>query len=187
MTPLLLLCGLLSACVNQAGTADPYRVFDVSGEQLGDARRNGLPYVKSRRGQLQTIRPIEFETDQFGRVLILQNFVSDGSSRPFDNEHASNMAALLHDALYRGAPQLTFPDKYPGQWTRKQADAAYCQQLKLQKARESTQKINCRGLKILGVGEGVWKHHTERRQAYWDRQAEIERKKRVNRLFISPE
>ena len=188
LTPigLLLLCSLLSACVNQAGNANPYRAYAISSEKLDKAKRQGFAYVKNRRGHLQTIKPITFYTEQFGRVRISPNYVSDGSSRPFDSDHGSNMAALLHDALYRGAPQLTFPDGYPGRWTRQQADRAYCLQLKLQNASEANQKINCRGVNLMGVSHGVWKYHAKKRKSYWKKQEEILRKKQVNQLFISP-
>ena len=183
---LMLLCGTLSACINQAGNANPYRAYAVTGEQIDSANRQGLPYVKNRRGHLQTIKPVDFQTEQFGLVRILPNYVSDGSSRPFDSDHGSNMAALLHDALYRGAPQLTFPDGYPGRWTRQQADAAFCRQLRIQKATPTNQTINCKALNLMGVSHGVWKYHTKKRKAYWKTQEERLRKKRVNRLFISP-
>ena len=188
LTPigLLLICSLLSACINQAGNANPYRAYAISPEKLDKAKQQGFPYVKNRRGHLQTIKPITFYTEEFGRVRILPNYVSDGSSRPFDSDHGSNMAALLHDALYRGAPQMTFPDGYPGRWTRQQADAAYCLQLKLQNASETNQKINCRGVNLMGVSHGVWKYHAKKRKSYWKKQEEILRKKQVNQLFISP-
>ena len=75
------------------------------------------------------------------------------------------MAALLHDARYRGAPELTFPHGYPERWTRQQADQAYCRQLKRQGSRELMAKINCGGVNILGVSQGVWRYHRKRREA----------------------
>ena len=183
---LLLLCGLLSACINQAGNANPYRAYAVSSEKIEKAKRQGFPYVKNRRGHMQTINPITFYTEEFGRVRLAPNYVSDGSSRPFDNDHGSNMAALLHDALYRGAPQMSFPDGYPGRWTRQQADAAYCLQLKRQNASEANQKINCRGVNLMGVSHGVWKYHAKKRKEYWKAQEEILRKKQISDQTAAP-
>lgn len=182
----LLLCSLLSACINQAGNANPYRVHSLTAEQIDNANRLGYPYVKNRRGHLQTIRPIVFYTQQFGRVRILPNYVSDGSSRPLDTDHGSNMAAMLHDALYRGAPQLTFPDGYPGRWNRRQADAAFCLQLRRQNASKTNQTINCQGVNLLGVSYGVWNYHTKKREAYWKKQEEILRDQQNNQLFRTP-
>ena len=94
------------------------------------------------------------------------------------------MAALLHDALYRGAPQLTFPDGYPGRWTRQQANAAYCLQLRHQNATAKKQTVNCRALKLFG--SGAWNYHTKEREAYWQNQEKILTKKRLNSLSVSP-
>ncbi len=178
--------GTLSACVNQAGTDNPYRSFSITGDQLNAAASTGRPFVKNRLGQLQTIRPIDFYTQQFGRVRILPKFVSDGSSRPFDDDFGSNMAALLHDALYRGAPQLSFPDGYPGRWTRQQADQAYCLQLQRQNAGELTRQINCHGMETLGMSVVVWNFHQRSREAYWEKQTEFNLKTRVNQILNAP-
>ncbi|MEP0943425.1 MAG: hypothetical protein ABJH63_05870 [Rhizobiaceae bacterium] len=167
---------LASGCINEAGNEHRYRVFHVKPEQLADARQKRLPYIINRRGHIQTIQPIDFYTRQWGRVRLKRNFVSDGSSLPFDDDLGSNMAALLHDALYRGAPELTFPHGYPGRWTRAQADAAYCVQLRRQGATERLAKVNCKGVNILGVSQGVWRYHRPRRQAYWQQQEHPQRK-----------
>ena len=177
---------VLSGCINQAGNADPYRVFGVSEAQLNTARSNGRPYVVNRRGHLQAIEPIDFNTSQLGRIRLLPNYVSDGSSRPFDDDPGSDMAAILHDALYRGAPQLTFPDGFQGRWTRKQADAIFCEQLRIQKATNTNAFLNCKGVNVFYVSQGVWMLHRKKREAYWQTQAEILRKKRRRQLFITP-
>ncbi|NKB51986.1 MAG: hypothetical protein GKR97_07145 [Rhizobiaceae bacterium] len=176
----------LSACVNQANTDNPFRSFTITEDQLETAASTGRPFVKNRLGQLQTIRPIDFHTQQFGRVRILSKFVSDGSSRPFDSDFGSNMAALLHDALYRGAPQLTFPDGYPGRWTRKQADQAYCLQLQRQNAGELTQQVNCRSVDTLGMSIVAWNFHQTSREAYWERRTGFNLQRRINRFTNAP-
>ena len=158
---------ILSGCINEAGNAHRYTVFDVKPDQLAEAKRLNRPYIINTRGHIQTIRPIDFYTRQWGRVRLKSNFVSDGSSLPFDEDPGSNMAALLHDALYRAAPELTFPHGYPGRWSRQQADEAYCLQLKLQGAQERLTKINCRGVNVLGISQGVWRYHRPRREAYF--------------------
>lgn len=165
--PILALC--LAGCVNQIGADNPYRVFDVSDDQVQLARGDGRPFVVNSRGYMQTIEIVEFDTKQFGRVRIQPNFVSDGSSRPFDKDPGSNMAALLHDALYRGAPQLKFLDGYPGPWTKAQADSAYCLQLQRLETKEKVAAVNCRAVRFLQVSSLSWQHHQKRREAYWKR------------------
>ena len=123
-TILVIAGAILSGCINEAGNARRYSVFEVKPDQLAEAKRLNRPYIINTRGYIQTIRPIDFQTRQWGRVRLKPNFVSDGSSLPFDKDPGSNMAALLHDALYRAAPELSFPHGYPGRWTRKQADDA---------------------------------------------------------------
>ena len=120
---------LLVGCVNQAGSSDPYRIFSVTEAQRAVAEKRSLPYVRNKRRVLQTIEPINYQTAQFGHVQLAAGFVSDGSSRPFDTNQASTLAALLHDALYRGAQQLRFMDGFKGEWTKQLADDAYCEQL----------------------------------------------------------
>ena len=164
---LVLLAGLLSGCINEAGNSQRYTVFRVKPEQLAEAKRLNRPYIINTRGHIQTIRSIDFYTRQWGRVRLMPNFVSDGSSLPFDDDPGSNMAALLHDALYRAAPELRFPHGYPGRWTKAQADEAYCLQLKRQGAKERLTKLNCRGVNVLGVSRGVWRYHRPRREAYF--------------------
>jgi hypothetical protein len=163
----------LAGCVNEAGNSQRYRVFEIKPEQLAEARQYRRPYIINTRGHIQTIQPLDFYTRQWGRVRLKPNFVSDGSSLPLDDDPGSNMAALLHDALYRGAPELTFPHGYPGRWTRHQADQAYCLQLKRQGAAERLAKLNCGGVNILGVSHGVWRYHRFRRQDYWEKQEQL--------------
>ena len=74
----------------------------------------------------------------------------------------------------------------PGRWSREQADAAYCVQLKRQNASPANQKINCRGVNLMGVSHGVWKYHAKKRKEYWRAQEEILRKQRINDQFVSP-
>ena len=164
---LLIAASLLAACINEAGNSQRYTVFAVKPSQLAEAERLQRPYIINRRGHIQTIQPIDFYTRQWGRGRLQPNFVSDGSSLPFDEDPGSNMAALLHDALYRGAAELAFPHGYPGRWPRAQADAAYCLQLKRQGAKERLTKLNCRGVNVLGISQGVWRYHRPRREAYF--------------------
>ena len=163
----MLVTGILSACVNEAGNLQRYQVFRITPEQFAEARQQRQPSIINNRGYIQTIQSIDFYTRQWGKVRILPNFVSDGSSLPFDDDPGSNMAALLHDALYRAAPELTFPHGFPGRWTRAQADEAYCLQLRRQGAHERLSKLNCRGVKVIGISQGVWHYHRHRREAYW--------------------
>lgn len=167
---LVVVACIASGCINEAGNSQRYTVFQIKPEQLAEAKRLQRPYIINTRGHIQTIRPIDFYTRQWGRVRLKSNFVSDGSSLPFDDDPGSNMAALLHDALYRAAPELSFPHGYPGRWSRKQADEAYCLQLKLQRAGERLTKLNCRGVNVLGISRGVWRYHRTRREAYWREQ-----------------
>ena len=164
---LVLVASILSACVNEAGNLQRYKVFSVTPEQIAEAQRQRQPYIINKRGYIQTVQSIDFYTRQWGKVRIMPNFVSDGSSLPFDNDPGSNMAALLHDALYRAAPELRFPHGFPGRWTRAQADEAYCLQLRRQGAHEKLSKMNCRGVKALGISQGVWHYHRHRREAYF--------------------
>jgi hypothetical protein len=158
---------LLSGCVNQLVLDDPYKVIGVSDEQLAEAQKTSKPYVINYKGYFQTVEPVEFDTKQFGMVILERNFVSDGSSRPFDEDSGSNMAALLHDALYRGAAQLNFVDGYPGPWTKAQADHAYCLQLQNFGSKKSVAEVNCRAIRYLQVSSIAWQHHRNHRETYW--------------------
>ncbi|MGI9366160.1 MAG: hypothetical protein ACR2O8_13320 [Rhizobiaceae bacterium] len=160
---------LLTGCVHHVLDSNPYHPFSASYEEIQSAKAQGLPYFKNANGHYQLLEPLVFHTKQFGRVKLLPQFVSDGSSRPLDKDEGSNRAAFLHDALYRGPAQLIFLDGYPGRWTRAEADAAYCLQLQRQGAKELTAKTNCRAVRFLRVGQGNWMFHEETRTAYWER------------------
>ena len=159
----------LTGCIHHVMDSNPYQPFAVPDEAAKSARQQGLPYFKNENGHYQLLEPLVFQTKQFGRVKLLRDFVSDGSSRPLDKDEGSNRAAFLHDALYRGPAQLIFLDGYPGRWSRAEADAAYCLQLQRQGAKELTAKTNCRAVRFLRVGHGNWVFHEETRLAYWKR------------------
>ena len=163
----LFLAVFLTGCINQITSENPYQVFSLSDEEVQRAKGTGKPFAINSNGLLQTIDSVDFDTIQFGRVRIRRNFVSDGSSRPFDHDPGSDMAALLHDALYRGAPQLEFLDGYPGPWTKQQADLAYCLQLQRFGTKKSVAEVNCRAVRFLQVSILAWKLHRVRREAYW--------------------
>jgi len=163
----LFLSALLVGCTNQHGIADPYRLFEVSEVRHEKAKKAGLPYVVNRRRNLQTTEIIEYQTKQFGKVHIRPDFVSDGSSRPLDRDRGSIMAALLHDALYRGAPQLSFVDGYPGPWSKAEADAAYCLQLQRMGAKPRRAKFNCRAVRFMKASKAAWRIHRQRREKFW--------------------
>lgn len=167
---LLSLLPLLAGCPNQAGIADPYRLFDVPEKHYETARKAGLPYVVNRRRNYQIIETIEYQTKQYGLVQIMPKFVSDGSSRPMDRDKGSIMAAFLHDAMYRGAPQLRFVDGYPGPWSKAEADTAYCLQLQRTGTRPRRARFNCRAVRSMKTSKAAWRIHTEGREKYWAQQ-----------------
>ena len=161
----------LAACVNQAGQHDPYHLFTITDEQRADATKKGLPYVTNRKGNLQTVEPIVYETQQFGQLTILPGFVSDGSSRPFDTNPASIKSAILHDAMYRGTPKLSFENGFPGPWTKAQADTVYCLQMLRLGVPKNLAETNCRGVRFLQGNLSVWGFHKQRRERYWANQS----------------
>lgn len=166
-------CSFLTACVNQAGQTDPYRALVATQAELAVAGKEKLPYVITKRGNLQTFEEITYQTTIFGPITILPGFVADGSSRPFDKNRGSQMASLLHDAFYRGAAQMRFERGFPGRWSKNQADLVYCEQLRLQNAPKRLARSNCLGIRLVPGAISPWDFHRKRRTEYWEAQERL--------------
>ena len=129
------------------------------------------------RHRYRLTRDVVYTTRHFGQVVLGKGFESDGSTSPIPDVPGSLYAGFLHDALYRGAPQLLFLNGYPGPWTKLQADQEYCFQLKRLGVKREHRNFNCTAPKLLIPPLSPWEFRKALRERYWAAQSRAKRRR----------
>lgn len=127
------------------------------------------PYQREGR-KFRLTRPIRFETERFGTVVLTAGYLSDGSSSPIADVEGSRMAGFLHDALYAASGHLRFPGGAPLTYTKEDADAAYCAEMVKRGVPGWHARANCTGVRRLPHIRAAWQRlapKRERRFAQW--------------------
>lgn len=127
------------------------------------------PYQREGR-KFRLTRPIRFETERFGTVVLTAGYLSDGSSSPIADVEGSRIAGFLHDALYAASGHLRFPGGAPVTYTKEDADAAYCAEMVRRGVPGWHARANCTGVRRLPHIRAAWQRlapKRERRFAQW--------------------
>lgn len=127
-----------------------------------------LPYIAIGNGKYKLTRTIRFDTRQWGTVALTQGFVSDGSSSPIPDNHATRMAGFFHDAMYTSSGHLRFLTRaHPRWWSKKMADREYCRLMFKLGANLYHRQLNCAGAKYGNHTRKAWKRYRGRRAKRW--------------------
>ncbi len=134
----------------------------------GTAVAQNFPYVSIGGGKYKLTRTIHFDTKQWGKVALTAGFVSDGSSSPIPDSHATRMAGFFHDAMYTSSGHLRFLTRpHPRWWSKKMADREYCRLMFKFGAKLHHRRLNCSGVKYGPHINIVWKRYRGRRTTRW--------------------
>ena len=126
----------------------------------------GQPPYRPVGDRFELTRPIRFETDLFGPVVLTRGYRSNGSSSPVADSEATRLAGFLHDALYAASGHLRFPTGRPRRWTRAEADRIYCNQMRRLGAARWHARLNCTGV-MAGVTAKTWRQLAWKRERRW--------------------